>query len=88
MLVGIGALVGMLRVPGSRSSLVPFEFGLGVLGMRGSGERKVRGWGGAELGDLEQIEQIKDQAPAIMDAIKAEAVRRNLGEPVTKPEGA
>jgi N utilization substance protein A len=34
----------------------------------------------AELSDLEQIEQIKDQAPAIMQAIKAEFVRRHGGE--------
>src|SRR5580704_8441837 len=34
----------------------------------------------AELSDLEQIEQIKDQAPAIMEAIKAEAARRNGGK--------
>ena len=58
MLVGIGALVGMLRVPGSRSSLVPFEFalrlGVGMLGMRalvgavlgGSGLLwAMKGWG-------------------------------------------
>jgi N utilization substance protein A len=31
----------------------------------------------AELSDLEQIDQIKDQAPVIMEAIKAEAARRN-----------
>jgi hypothetical protein len=40
----------------------------------------------AELADLEQIEQIKDQAPAIMAAIKAEAARRNGGEAGEKPE--
>src|SRR5580704_11640923 len=34
----------------------------------------------AELSDLEQIEQIKEQAPAIMEAIKAEAARRNGGK--------
>jgi N utilization substance protein A len=33
----------------------------------------------AELSDLEQIDQIKEQAPAIMEAIKAEAARRNVG---------
>ena len=31
----------------------------------------------AELSDLEQIDQIKDQAPVIMEAIKTEAARRN-----------
>ncbi len=30
----------------------------------------------AELADLEQIEQIKEQAPAIVEAVKAEAARR------------
>jgi N utilization substance protein A len=40
----------------------------------------------AELADLEQIEQIKDQAPAIMAAIKSEASRRNGGEAAEKPE--
>jgi N utilization substance protein A len=37
----------------------------------------------AELSDLEQIDQIKDQAPAIMEAIKAEAARRNGGKQET-----
>jgi len=41
----------------------------------------------AELSDLEQIEQIKDQAPAIMAAIKAEKARRNKSEPPEKQEG-
>jgi N utilization substance protein A len=41
----------------------------------------------AELSDLEQIEQIKDQAPAIMEAIKAEATRRHGGETGEKKEG-
>jgi hypothetical protein len=33
----------------------------------------------AEPSDLEQIEQIKGQVPAIVEAIKAEAARRNSG---------
>jgi N utilization substance protein A len=33
----------------------------------------------AEAGDLEQIDQIKDQVPAIIAAIKSEAVRRDSG---------
>ena len=37
----------------------------------------------AELNDLEQIDQIKDQAPVIMEAIKAEAARRNGGKQET-----
>jgi N utilization substance protein A len=37
----------------------------------------------AELSDLEQIDQIKEQAPMIMEAIKAEAVRRNGGKQET-----
>ncbi len=41
----------------------------------------------AELSDLEQIEQIKDQAPAIMEAIRAEAARRKGGEAGEKREG-
>jgi transcription termination/antitermination protein NusA len=40
----------------------------------------------AELNDLAQIDQIKDQAPAIMEAIKAEAARRNVSETAAKPE--
>ena len=40
------------------------------------------------VADLEQIEQIKGQAPAIMAAIKAEAARRNGGEAAAKPESA
>src|SRR5271157_456533 len=42
----------------------------------------------AELSDLEQIEQIKDQVPAIMEAIKSEATRRNGGEAGEKPEAS
>jgi hypothetical protein len=42
----------------------------------------------AELSDLEQIEQIKDQAPAIMKAIRDEADRRKGGEGAEKREGA
>jgi predicted RecB family nuclease len=42
----------------------------------------------AELSDLEQIEQIKDQAPAIMEAIRTEAERRHPGEAAEKKEGA
>ncbi|MGA2175080.1 MAG: transcription termination factor NusA [Verrucomicrobiota bacterium] len=42
----------------------------------------------AELSDLEQIEQIKDQVPAIMEAIKSEAARRNGGEAGEKPEAS
>ncbi len=41
----------------------------------------------AELSDLEQIEQIKDQAPAIMEAIKAEKARRGGGGAGEKKEG-
>ncbi len=41
----------------------------------------------AELSDLEQIEQIKDQAPAIMELIRAEAARRHGGEAGEKAEG-
>jgi N utilization substance protein A len=40
----------------------------------------------AELSDLEQIEQIKDQAPAIMESIKAEAARRSGGDAGAKAE--
>jgi hypothetical protein len=40
----------------------------------------------AELADLEQIEQIKDQVPAIMAAIKSEASRRNGVEAGEKRE--
>jgi transcription termination/antitermination protein NusA len=40
----------------------------------------------AELTDLEQIEQIKDQVPAIMAAIKSEAIRRDGGEASEKRE--
>jgi N utilization substance protein A len=42
----------------------------------------------AELSDLEQIEQIKDQAPAIMEAIRTEAARRQSGAAAQKSEGA
>jgi N utilization substance protein A len=46
----------------------------------------------AESSDLEQIlsqnDQIKEQAPAIMEAIRAEAGRRRSGEPAEKSEGA
>jgi transcription termination/antitermination protein NusA len=42
----------------------------------------------AELSDLEQIEQIKEQAPVIMEAIRAEAARRHGGEAGEKREGA
>jgi len=42
----------------------------------------------AELSDLEQIEQLKDQAPAIMEAIRTEAGRRHVGEVVEKREGS
>jgi hypothetical protein len=42
----------------------------------------------AEPNDLEQIEQIKEQVPAIMEAIKAEALRRRGGEAGEKREGA
>jgi hypothetical protein len=42
----------------------------------------------AELSDLEQIEQIKDQAPAIMKAIRDEADRRKGGQAGEKREGA
>jgi predicted RecB family nuclease len=46
----------------------------------------------AESSDLEQIlvqnEQIKEQAPAIMEAIRAEAARRHGGEAGEKKEGA
>jgi N utilization substance protein A len=38
----------------------------------------------AELTDLQQIEQIKDQAPAIMEAIRTEAARRQSGETAQK----
>jgi len=41
----------------------------------------------AELSDLEQIEQIKDQAPAIFAAIRAELGRRQGGEAGEKREG-
>jgi len=41
----------------------------------------------AELGDLEQIEQIKDQAPAIMEIIRAAAARRKSGDAGEKGEG-
>jgi transcription termination/antitermination protein NusA len=41
----------------------------------------------AETSDLEQIEQIKDQVPAIMEVIRAEAVRRGGGEAGGKKEG-
>jgi hypothetical protein len=37
---------------------------------------------------LEQIEQIKDQAPAIMKAIRDEADRRKGGQAGEKREGA
>ncbi len=40
----------------------------------------------AELSDLEQIDQIKDQAPAIMEAIKAEMARRGAGQSSEKKE--
>jgi N utilization substance protein A len=40
----------------------------------------------AELSDLEQIEQIKEQAPAIMEKIKAEVARRQGGEAGEKKE--
>ena len=42
----------------------------------------------AELSDLEQIEQIKDQASAIIKAIRDEADRRRGGEAGEKREGA
>jgi N utilization substance protein A len=42
----------------------------------------------AELSDLGQIEQIKDQAPAIMEAIRTEAARRQAAEAPPKSEGA
>ena len=46
----------------------------------------------AESSDLEQIltqsDQTKEQAPAIMEAIKVEATRRQGGEPPEKKEGA
>jgi hypothetical protein len=42
----------------------------------------------AEASDLEQIEQIKDQVPAILAAIKAEAERRSGGEAPAKQESA
>ena len=41
-----------------------------------------------ELSDLEQIEQIKDQAPAIMEAIRAELGRRKSGAAGEHREGA
>jgi N utilization substance protein A len=41
-----------------------------------------------ELSDLEQIEQIKDQAPAIMEAIRAELGRRQTGPAGESREGA
>lgn len=37
----------------------------------------------AELNDLEQIEQLKEQAPAIVEAVKAEAARRAIAQPTT-----
>jgi N utilization substance protein A len=40
----------------------------------------------AELSDLEQIDQLKEQAPALMEAIKAEAARRNGGEASAQQE--
>jgi N utilization substance protein A len=40
----------------------------------------------AELSDLEQIDQLKEQAPVIMAAIKAEAARRAGGAPSVKLE--
>src|SRR5271156_217780 len=42
----------------------------------------------AELSDLEQIDQIKDRAAAIMQAIRDEAARRKGGEGGEKREGA
>ena len=42
----------------------------------------------AELSDLEQIDQIKDQAPVIMQAIRDYAERRKGGESGEKREGA
>jgi len=42
----------------------------------------------AELSDLEQIEQIKDQAAGIMEAIRAETDRRHIGETAEKNKGA
>ncbi|MGP8201270.1 MAG: transcription termination factor NusA [Limisphaerales bacterium] len=42
----------------------------------------------AEPSDLEQIEQLKGQVPAIVEAIKAEAARRNGVEAASKPESA
>jgi N utilization substance protein A len=41
----------------------------------------------AELGDLEQIEQIKEQAPAIIEALRAEAARRDASGGAEKREG-
>jgi N utilization substance protein A len=34
----------------------------------------------AELSDLEQIDPLKEQAPAIIEAVKAEAARRSVAE--------
>ena len=42
----------------------------------------------AELSYLEQIEEIKEQAPAIMEAIRAELGRCNGGEAAQKRQGA
>jgi N utilization substance protein A len=42
----------------------------------------------AELADLEQIELIKDHAPAIMEALRAEAARRAVVAAGEKREGA
>src|SRR5665213_351623 len=42
----------------------------------------------AELSDLEQIEQIKDQASAILETVKAEVARRVSGEIVPGPTEA
>ena len=40
----------------------------------------------AELSDLQQIEQLKDDAPAIAEAVKAEAAKR-AGTPVAEKQG-
>jgi N utilization substance protein A len=42
----------------------------------------------AETADLEQIEQIKDQVPAIVEALHTEAARRTAAAPEQKKEGA
>jgi N utilization substance protein A len=41
----------------------------------------------AEAGDLEQIEQLKDHVPAIMEALRAEAARRGVAATAAKGEG-